>query len=728
LCANELLLILDNCEHLVEPCARLAEALLRSAPGLRILATSREALGIPGEAVWPTPPLQLPEATTPAELLSACDALRLFGERAAAACPGFQLDRETAPVVGGMCRRLDALPLAIELAAARVRILPLAELAVRLEDRFSLLTGGGRTTVPRQRTLRATVEWSYGLLGERERLLFDRLSVFCGGWSLEAAEVVCSGDGIDPGEVLDLLTRLVEQSMVEVASGGGRFRMLETLRGYATARLEESGQAAAVHRRHLGYYLALADRPDPHVPGSQHWKYRELAPDGDNLRAALTWALDNGDTDSALGLGACLGFYWFFGNQEEGRRWLSRLLEAAPDARTPQRARALGAYGLVQAFHRTDEAGRAGREALSIHEELGDRWAAATAKLLIVLDLLERGHLPQATGLLEEAEAVFGAVDDRRGEAIVWWLRSTVGLQAGDVTLAVEAGKQSLERFRTLEDAWGTASVLENLAELAQRRGDYREAVAMYQESLALARSGGLAYAEQDDLVRLGTLLLLLGEQDRAQAQFEESLALANRIGYRVGASLAYNGLGMLARQRGDLDLASEHHQQAVAILREGSGRTGVGGLAALAQSLCCLGWCQQLSGKVALAERCHQEALAAAREHGAPLPIACCIEGLAGVAAAAGDAEQAARLLGAAAAIRNRIGVPLPEPERTDIQLASETARAVLGGEAFARARQQGQTLDLDRLLDQPAGSGRRTLQARSHGGAERHSVWDGR
>jgi predicted ATPase len=519
LCANELLLILDNCEHLVEPCARLAEALLRSAPGLRILATSREALGIPGEAVWPTPPLQLPEATTPAELLSACDALRLFGERAAAACPGFQLDRETAPVVGGMCRRLDALPLAIELAAARVRILPLAELAVRLEDRFSLLTGGGRTTVPRQRTLRATVEWSYGLLGERERLLFDRLSVFCGGWSLEAAEVVCSGDGIDPGEVLDLLTRLVEQSMVEVASGGGRFRMLETLRGYATARLEESGQAAAVHRRHLGYYLALADRPDPHVPGSQHWKYRELAPDGDNLRAALTWALDNGDTDSALGLGACLGFYWFFGNQEEGRRWLSRLLEAAPDARTPQRARALGAYGLVQAFHRTDEAGRAGREALSIHEELGDRWAGATAKLLIVLDLLERGHLPQATGLLEEAEAVFGAVDDRRGEAIVWWLRSTVGLQAGDVTLAVEAGKQSLERFRTLEDAWGTASVLENLAELAQRRGDYREAVAMYQESLALARSGGLAYAEQDDLVRLGTVLLLLGEQDRAQAQ-----------------------------------------------------------------------------------------------------------------------------------------------------------------------------------------------------------------
>jgi predicted ATPase/DNA-binding SARP family transcriptional activator len=302
LCANELLLILDNCEHLVEPCARLAETLLRSAPGLRILATSRVALGIPGEAVWPTPPLQLPQATTPAELLPACDALRLFGERAAAACPGFALDREAAPVVAEICRRLDGLPLAIELAAARVRTLPLAELAVRLEDRFRLLTGSGRTAIARQRTLRATVEWSYGLLDDRERLLFDRLAVFSGGWSLEAAEAVCSGDGIDAGEVLDLLTRLVDQSMVEVA-GGGRFRMLETLRDYARVRLEDSGQAAALRRRHFGYYRALADPADPRVPGSEQWRYPELAPDGDNLRAALTWALDIGGDRQCPGVG-----------------------------------------------------------------------------------------------------------------------------------------------------------------------------------------------------------------------------------------------------------------------------------------------------------------------------------------------------------------------------------------------------------------------------------------
>jgi tetratricopeptide (TPR) repeat protein len=548
------------------------------------------------------------------------------------------------------------------------------------------------------------VDWSYGLLGDRERLLFDRLAVFSGGWALKAAEAVCAGDGIDPGEMLDLLTRLIDQSMVEVASDGGRFRMLETLRDYAQVQLEESGQAAALRRRHFAYYRALADPADPRVPGAEQWRYPELAPDGDNLRAALTWALDTEELDSALGLGACLGFYWFFGNQEEGRRWLSQLLAAGPAARTPARARALGAYGLLQAFHRTDEAGRAGREALSIHEQLGDRWGAATAKLLIVLDLVGRGQLSEATRLLDQAEAVFHGLNDRRGEAIAWWLRSTVTLHSGDLAGAVEVAKRSLERFRTLEDAWGMASVLGNLAELAQRRGDNREAVARCEESLALARSGRLAYAEQDDLVRLGTLLLLLGEHGRAHACFQEGLALANRIGYRVGAALGYNGMGMLARQCGDLDLATEYHQQAVAIFREARGRAGMGGLAGLAQSLCCLGWCQQQSAKLAQAQRCHQEALAAAREHGAPLLIARCVEGLAGAAAAGGHPEQAARLLGAAAAIRDRISVPLPQPERTDIGLASETAAAVLGAEAFACAYQQGRTLDLDQLLDQLA------------------------
>ncbi len=702
--ANELLLILDNCEHLVEPCARLADTLLRCVPGLTILATSREALGVPGEAVWPTPPLELPDEATPVETLPVYEALRLFEERAAAARPGFELRPDTAPAVAGICRRLDGLPLAIELAAARVRVLSLPEIAARLGDRFRFLTGGGRSAAPRQQTLRATVDWSYDLLAERERLLLDRLSVFRGGWSLQAAEEVCAGEGIRSEEILDLLTRLVDQSMVASAAEGARFRMLETIREYASARLERSGRAADVRRRHLAYYLALADRGDPltHTPNRWSWTGGPER-EGDNLRAALDWALEDGDAERALGLCGCLGWYWFMGNQEEGRRWLRQVLEITPASRTPYRARALTAYGLVQAWYRADKAGQAARQALSIYEEVGDAWGAATAKLLIVLDLIEQGALPQAERLLDEAEAGFRDADDRRGQAIVWWLRSTVGIHIGDLDLAVETGTMALTRFRELGDLWGVAGVLGDLAETARRRGDYRAAIAMCEESLALARVRGVRYAEQESLVRLGNLFTLLGEHDRAAELHGESLALAHRIGDRVGAAHAYDGMGLLARRRGDPALAAQYHQKALAIYRELGRRTGMRGLPGLVQalSLSSLGSCKQMLGDLAEAERCHREALAAAREHGAPFTIAFCLEGLAGVAAAGGEAERAARLLGSAAGIRDRMGAPLLQPERGDIDRASETARLTLGDETFERAYQGGRTLRLDQVLN---------------------------
>ncbi len=696
--ANELLLVLDNCEHLVGPCARLADRLLRAVPGLTILATSRQALRVAGEVVWPTPPLQLPDQTTPPELLAAYDALRLFEERAAAARPGFQLRPETTPVVADVCRRLDGLPLAIELAAARLGALPLAELAARLQDRLRLLTGGGRTAVPRQQTLRATVDWSYGLLAGRERLLLDRLSVFSGGWSLQAAEQVCSGDGIAADEILDLLTGLVDQSMVLGVAEDGRFGMLETLRDYATARLEASGRAAQVRRRHVAYYLALADRVDPQTrtPGSWTW-IGGLEQEGGNLRAALGWALQDGDTDSAPGLAGPLGWYWFLGNQQEGRRWLGRLLDIAPASRTPHLARALRAYALVQAFHQPDHAERAAREALSIAEELGDTWGQAIAKLLFVLGGVQRGAVAGASRLLDEAEGALHDHGDRRGEAIAWWLRLAVAGHLGDLAAAIEAGQRSLQRFRELGDTWGVAGVLTELAEQTCRTGEFREAVAMYEESLVLARSRQLRYAEQDGLVRLGNLLTRLGDLDQAAGLLHDALALAHQIGYPMGAAASCNGMGLLARRRGDLQLATTYHQQAVAIYQELGGLAGRGGLPGLVQSLACLGACRQLLGDLAGAARCYREALAVAGEHGAPLPIACCIEGLAGVAAAMGDAEQAARLLGTAATVRERAGAPHGEREPGDADSASVSARRALGDEAFRRAHQQGRTLDLE-------------------------------
>lgn len=700
LCANDLLLILDNCEHLVESCARLADRFLHSAQGLTILATSREALGIPGEVVWPIPPLGLPDGTTPLDMLPVCDALRLFEERAASSRPSFALDAETTPVVAEICRRLDGMPLAIELAAARVRTLPPVEIAARLKDRFRLLTGGGRTAVPRQRTLQATVDWSYGLLGERERLLFQSLSVFSDGWTLEAAEEVCCGGELPREDVLDLLTRLVDQSMVVSAADGARFHMLETLREYAHARLEEPGATREVRRRHVAYYLALGDRVDPETHAAGWWNWmRGLEREAGNFRTALQWALEDGDTDSALALGGALSWYWFMGNQEEGRRWLRHILETAPASRTRHRARALIAYALLQVFHLSDESETAAREALSICGKVGDRWAGATAKLLIVLALVERGDVAECARLLDQAELVFRELNERRGQALVWAERMVVARHVGDLDGAIEAGNRSLELFREVGDTWGVVSVLTILAEQRRQRAEYRAALSMHEEALALARASKVGYVCQESLARVGTVVMLLGEEDRALEAFEESLALASRFGYRLGAAMAHNGMGTLFRRQGDLDLATGHFENALAIHQEIGGRAGMGGVPILVQALSGLGFCKELSGDLVGAERCHREALEAGREH-AVFFAASCIEGLACVAAARGDAQRAAHLLGSAARIRQATGSPLPYPEQADVDRAAAAARLALGDEAFQHACEEGNDLTIDEVL----------------------------
>jgi predicted ATPase/class 3 adenylate cyclase len=302
---KHLLLLLDNCEHLLDAAAALAAALLRACPGVRVLATSREALGLAGEAPYRVPSLALPApgSTPPVAAPARPEAVTLFVERAAVAQPAFAVTDRTAPAVVEVCRRLDGIPLAIELAAARVRVLPVEQLLARLDDRFRLLTGGGRTVPPRQRTLRATVEWSHALLSEAERALFARLAVFAGGFSLEAAEAVGAGDGVPTDEVLDRLSRLVDQSLVvadEAADGTARFRLLETLRQYAGERLAASGEAAAARDRHAAFYLALAEASRP--PAAEHhdgaWLAR-LEREHDNLRAALAWTQPRDDAPAA---------------------------------------------------------------------------------------------------------------------------------------------------------------------------------------------------------------------------------------------------------------------------------------------------------------------------------------------------------------------------------------------------------------------------------------------
>ena len=355
------LLVLDNCEHLVEACASLAEALLHSCPNLRILATSREALGVSGETIFAIPPLSLPDPRRlPAlESLPRYEATRLFVERAKAARHGFSLTEGNAMAVAQVCYRLDGIPLAIELAAARIRVLSAEQISSRLDDSFRLLTGGGRSALAHQRTLRTAMDWSHELLSEEEQAMLRRLSVFAGGFTLEAAETVGTGEGIEGDEILDLLASLVDKSLVLVDQQEEiRYRLLETVRQYGREKLEESGEAERVRRRHANYYLALAEEAERGLSGSDQapWLAR-LETEHDNLRAALRWSLGGGEAEPGLGLAAALWSFWYTrGHLSEGRRWLESAVFENGRLRTRTKARALGGAGYIALFQGEYEA------------------------------------------------------------------------------------------------------------------------------------------------------------------------------------------------------------------------------------------------------------------------------------------------------------------------------------------------------------------------------------
>jgi predicted ATPase len=346
LAGRELLLVLDNCEHQLDACAPLAEHLLRSAPQLRLLITSREALGLVGEHLVLVPPLRLPAGgrLPPLDSLTQYDAITMLRDRAAAVAPGFAITAGNHQAVVRLCTELDGLPLGIELAASRLRTMPIEQLVERLGDRFRLLTGGSRAALPRQRTLRALVDWSFELCSEPERLLWTRASVFAGGFTLAAAEGVCSGDGLEKPAVLDLLAHLVVQSvlLVEDGPGGPRYRMLETIRQYGRDRLDERGETARLRRRHRDHYLGLAEQQAAAWPGpGQEAGLAALRAEHSNLRVALDWSIRSGDCASAQRLVAALRFHWCAdGFLSEGRRWLDQAL-LLDDTPTSARAQVL---------------------------------------------------------------------------------------------------------------------------------------------------------------------------------------------------------------------------------------------------------------------------------------------------------------------------------------------------------------------------------------------------
>ena len=520
---KETLLVLDNCEHLVDGCVALADALLRACPNLGILATGREPLRIAGEAAWPVPSLSLPDPQDlpPTAEVTRYEAVRLFFERAKAVDAGFALTEGSAPAVARLCRKLDGIPLGIELAAARARTLTVEQIAEKLEDPLGLLTTGSRAAASRHQTLRAAFQWSFELLDEQERELLGRFSVFAGGWDLEAAEAVGAGGPVGAGRVLDLLSMLVDKSLVVAEKSGEgegtlyvRYRMLEPVRQFGREKLVESLEESEVSKRHAEHYLALAERAEPELLGADQaeWLGR-LRIELGNLRAALSWSLGPGDgEDERAGLGlrlaAALWRFWDIQGFQEGKRWLRAALEKDLGGFPAVRAQALSGLGWFLLFQRDyGPAIAALEEAVALHKELGDESGAALAL----------AHLG------------FAVVHGDFGERVSAFVLEGEALMRGNL----EGHARAFLRIA--------------LASAAIEEGDYDSAASQLEESLALCRELGDRRNTGYSLYILGMTELLRDDLDRGATLLEECVPIVRELEYWFGGAYTLLGQGKVA-------------------------------------------------------------------------------------------------------------------------------------------------------------------------------------
>jgi predicted ATPase/Tfp pilus assembly protein PilF len=572
--ARRVLVLLDNCEHVVAAAAEAAELLLKAGAGVRVLATSREVLGVPGEAIRPVPPLPLPapDAERAEEILGSA-AVRLFVERARLARAGFELDEANAAAAAALCRRLEGIPLAVELAAARMRVLTLDEILLRTENRLRLLVGTQRRAPERQQTLRAAIDWSHELLEEEERALFRRLSVFAGGWTLEAAEAAAGndeGDGPDRGEspatparllrrseALQHLTRLVDKSLViaEEREGAARYRMLETIREFAREKLVEAGEESETRARHEAWCLRLAERAETasRGPEQQRW-YACLEAEHDNLRAALGRA----EPDVALRLCGALGRFWeAHSHLSEGRAWTEAALGAGADRPPALRAKACHAVGILALRQGSYEQAREHFESeIELWRQVGNDRARAEALRLLGYVEQFRGAYERAERLYEESLEYFRAADDLYGVAGAVGDLGILAMDRGDHARAIACFEESLAIDRSLGNSWAAATMLHNLGEAVQRAGDCERAAALVEESLVLSREIGNRHLTAYSLHVLANIANDVGDYTRAVASLRKALELDRELGDRGGLAYVFEGFACTAVALGDPERA----------------------------------------------------------------------------------------------------------------------------------------------------------------------------
>lgn len=523
---KRLLIVLDNCEHLITAAARITDELLHACPSLKILATSREPLGVAGETTYIVPSLSVPQIAAAAlDDITEFEAVRLFVDRGSSALPTFALDSRNATAVVSICQHLDGIPLAIELAAARLTALSAEDIAGHLDDRFRLLTGGTRTTVPRHRTLRAALDWSYDLLTDRDRVLLRRLAVFAGGFTLEAAETVCAGKEVEASDILDTLADLVEKSLVIFQPQEHRYGLLETVRQYGEERLIGSGEASAIRDRHGAYYLGLAEQAGPLLRGPEQrsWLQR-LEQEHNNLRSALEWSRTAADgAERLLRLATALWRFWHVhGHWREGRQWLEEALARAPAAASPLRIKALFGAGILA------------------------NWQQDFAL---------------ASRLLEESLAMARSLGDNRATAEALRALSQVAFWRGDNERAMALGEECLALFRQIGDPWGISSALRHegyqILIRHERRHEWSRAVAAFEESLGISRALGDTRGVAWSTAGLGIAARLAKEYKRAEELLKEALSAFRELGDKWGIVSVLLEIGGVAQRRGDTERAA---------------------------------------------------------------------------------------------------------------------------------------------------------------------------
>ena len=659
------LIVLDNCEHVIEASAQVVNTLLNAAPNLKVMASSREALGVKGEMSYPVPSLSSPDVKhlPTIEQLAQYEAVRLFIDRASLVAPHFVVDKANAPHIAQICHRLDGIPLGIELAAARVKMLSVEQISKRLDDRFRLLTGGARTALPRQQTLRALIDWSYDLLSQNERLLLHRLSVFAGGWTLEAAEEVCVGQddtsyskGILPYDILDLLTQLINKSLVIVIegsqSGETRYRMLETIRQYAREKLQETGGSEFIRQQHLNYFVKLAEQAQPELYRSnQVFWLNKLDDELDNLRMALEWAL-SGDGEDGLRISTNIVRFWFLrSTSNELKNWLEQLLQRySKSDQLRAKALALQSQCVVDSGN-FDEARLLAEQSLELARTLLDKKAEAYS-LLTLAQVVRNQNIEAGYSLAQESLKLYRDLKDTRGQANALNL---LGFNENDMERSKSFARDALRLYRELGDLYPVAGYLAGLAQRTIFEGDFSSNIASWlEEAQMIYDQLGDKSGKADTFDLLGRIAFWRGNYEQARIFFEESMALFEQTGSLFNESWSRINLAYTILRQGDIIQAKERFGFSIQQFHKVNNMIG----------------------------------------------MVYTIEGLASLNVNRGQPERVAQLFAWADAMRDKIGDHRPPVEQASVEKDLAVIRSKLNDEEYTKLSTEGSTMTVEQAI----------------------------